>query len=82
MPNQLLFLPGASGNIQFWAPVSKALTYQARMIHVGWPGFGPTPPSSEVQEFNDLVNLVVQQLAQRGTCRKQGSIFPFHSRNT
>lgn len=64
MPNQLLFLPGASGNIQFWMPISNALTYQAQMIHVGWPGFGSTPPSREVQGLSDLVNLVVQQINQ------------------
>ncbi|NML15943.1 alpha/beta fold hydrolase [Azohydromonas caseinilytica] len=62
MPSKLLFLPGATGNTALWQPVSGLLTHPARKIHLGWPGFGPTPPDSAVRSFDDLVTRVVAQI--------------------
>jgi poly(3-hydroxyoctanoate) depolymerase len=59
MPSQLLFLPGASGNTRFWLPVASLLTHPAAQRHMGWPGFGPTPPDPGVQGIDDLVAQVV-----------------------
>lgn len=63
-PSQLLFLPGASGNTQFWQPVAQRLAFQAKPVHLGWPGFGPTPRDPRVQGFDDLVGMVVAHIDQ------------------
>lgn len=62
MPAQLLFLPGASGRTQLWAPVAKRLRHPAEKIHVGWPGFGPKPPDPQVHGLDDLVAGVIARI--------------------
>lgn len=59
---KLLFLPGASGNTNFWKPVAERLTVPGQRIHFGWPGFGPTPPDPAVQGFDDLVEMVLAEI--------------------
>jgi pimeloyl-ACP methyl ester carboxylesterase len=63
-PSQLLFLPGASGNTQFWQPVSALLRHPGRRVHLGWPGFGPTPPDPNINSFDDLVATVSAAIDQ------------------
>ncbi|MFK3789887.1 MULTISPECIES: alpha/beta fold hydrolase [Pseudomonas] len=63
-PQQLLFLPGASGNRQFWQPLATQLRHPARQVHLGWPGFGDTPAQPDVQGMDDLVDLVLQRIDQ------------------
>lgn len=58
-PDQLLFLPGASGNTEFWRPVAERLTTGAQKRHVGWPGFGDTPSTPSVTGMDDLVARVL-----------------------
>lgn len=54
-PDKILFLPGASGNTQFWQPVCERLSITAQKFHVGWPGFGDVPPiRSVVRNCMDL----------------------------
>lgn len=62
MPEKLLFLPGASGNTSFWRPVADRLTVPGFRIHFGWPGFGPTPPDPAVNGFEDLVEMVIEEI--------------------
>jgi pimeloyl-ACP methyl ester carboxylesterase len=62
MPSQLLFLPGAAGNTALWQPVANLLAHPAQKIHIGWPGFGATPPDPAVQGLDDLVARVVAQI--------------------
>lgn len=64
MPSQLLFLPGALGTIQLWQPVANLIAYPATKIHVGWPGFGSTPPDAAVRGIDDLVANVVGRINQ------------------
>jgi poly(3-hydroxyoctanoate) depolymerase len=61
-PEKLLFLPGASGNLEFWRPVAELLTVAGERRHFGWPGFGPTPPDPAVQGFHDLVRMVLEEI--------------------
>lgn len=61
-PLKLLFLPGASGNTQFWWPVADLLIHPAQKIHMGWPGFGPTPADPHVTGFDDLVAWIVAEI--------------------
>lgn len=53
-----MFLPGASGNTQFWEPVASLLAHPARQLHLGWPGFGATPANAAVNGIDDLVACV------------------------
>jgi pimeloyl-ACP methyl ester carboxylesterase len=63
-PTKLLFLPGASGNTRFWQPVADLLAHPAERVHLGWPGFGPTPPDPDVHGIDDLVARVVAEVDQ------------------
>ncbi len=64
MPSQLLFLPGATGNTRFWQPVADLLIHPATKRHIGWPGFGPTPPEASVTGIDDLVARTVAEIDQ------------------
>ncbi|MCM2463394.1 alpha/beta hydrolase [Pseudomonas sp. CG7] len=61
-PAKLIFLPGASGNTQFWHPVAERLAHPAQQVHIGWPGFGDTPPVPGVTGMNDLVVRVLTEI--------------------
>ena len=63
-PDQLLFLPGASGNTQFWHPVAQKLATRAQKYHEGWPGFGDTPSIPGVNSMDDLVVRVLGDIDQ------------------
>jgi pimeloyl-ACP methyl ester carboxylesterase len=63
-PEQLLFLPGAVGNLLFWTPVADRLAYPAPHRFFGWPGFGSVRPDPDVNDFEGLVRLVVKALDQ------------------
>jgi len=62
MPTRLLFLPGASGNTQFWHPVADLLTHPGERIHYGWPGFGLTPSDPSITGIDGLVAKVVADI--------------------
>lgn len=64
MPSQLLFLPGALGRTQLWDPVARLLAHPAEKHHVGWPGFGATPPDPRVRGIDDLVARVAAGIVQ------------------
>jgi len=59
-PTQLLFLPGASGNVQFWMPLAAKLTHPASRKLIGYPGFGSTPSEPDVNSFDELVDRIVK----------------------
>ncbi|MGH8438237.1 MAG: alpha/beta fold hydrolase [Pseudomonas sp.] len=64
LPSRLIFLPGASGNTEFWHPAAQCLVYPAAQLHIGWPGFGPTPPDPSVQSMDDLVTRLLPAIDQ------------------
>lgn len=64
MPSQILFLPGALGRTQLWEPVASQLAYPAPKEHIGWPGFGSTPPDPLITGIDDLVRKVVARVEQ------------------
>ncbi|QGZ59336.1 alpha/beta fold hydrolase [Paraburkholderia acidiphila] len=61
-PEQLLFLPGASGNKTFWQPLSDRLATTAARCFVGYPGFGGEPADPEVASIDDIAQRVVAML--------------------
>ncbi|MEK8034570.1 alpha/beta hydrolase [Ideonella sp. DXS29W] len=64
-PTQLLFLPGASGMVDFWQPVAERLVHRpTAMHHLGWPGIGATPAAAGVRTLSDLVDRVLARIDQ------------------
>jgi len=61
-PAKLIFLPGASGDTRFWRPVAERLAHSAQQVHIGWPGFGDTPPVPGVTGMDDLVTRVLAEI--------------------
>lgn len=62
-PQQILFLPGASGNDEFWKAVAERLDGSSWLQHhLGWPGFGQTPADPAVRSLDDLVGRVVDRI--------------------
>lgn len=64
MPSKLIFLPGALGRTQLWEPVANLLTHSAEKVHIGWPGFGSTPPDPFIRDVDGLVAKVAAQIDQ------------------
>lgn len=58
----LLFLPGASGNIGVWQPVSAGLRHPGKRQFISWPGFGGVPPEPGVNGMDDLVARVADAM--------------------
>ena len=63
-PSNLIFLPGAGGNPQFWQPVADLLTHPAQRKLLGWPGFGAVQADPKVRGMADLVSMVVDEIDQ------------------
>ena len=58
----LMFLPGASGNTEFWKPVAARLRHPGARVFVAWPGFGGVPAEPGVTGMADLVARVVREM--------------------
>ncbi|TDG10888.1 alpha/beta fold hydrolase [Paraburkholderia guartelaensis] len=63
-PEQLLFLPGASGNKAFWQPLSGRLATPVARRFVGYPGFGGEPADPAVASIDAIVQRVLAMLDQ------------------
>lgn len=63
---QLIFLPGASGSTQFWYPLIETLTpeYNDNYKIIAYPGFGSAPVDRDLNSFEELSQLVVEQIDQ------------------
>ncbi len=62
VPSQLLFLPGALGNRDFWKPLALELPNRAERIFISYPGFGGAPAEPSVSCFGDLVKRTVSHI--------------------
>ncbi|WP_141710637.1 alpha/beta fold hydrolase [Paraburkholderia nodosa] len=61
-PEQLIFLPGASGNKAFWQPLSDRLATPAARRFVGYPGFGGEPVDPAIASIDAIVQRVLAML--------------------
>lgn len=57
--DQLFFLPGALGRLDFWQPAAALVRHPARQVHVGWPGFGGVPPDPAIHGIHDLADRLI-----------------------
>lgn len=55
---RVVFLPGASGDPDFWRPAGERLPPSWEKVYLGWPGLGDQPPDPTVTSFDDLVDRV------------------------
>lgn len=62
VPSQLLFLPGALGNRDFWDPLARELRFQADQVFMAYPGFAGAPADPSINSFNDVVDAVVSRI--------------------
>jgi pimeloyl-ACP methyl ester carboxylesterase len=56
---RVVFLPGASGDASFWAPVAERLPDHVDIVRLAWPGLGNVPPRPDVRGFDDLLRLTL-----------------------
>jgi poly(3-hydroxyoctanoate) depolymerase len=56
---RVIFLPGASGDASFWAPVAERLPDRFDIVRLAWPGLGHVPPRADVRGFDDLLRLTL-----------------------
>ena len=60
----VVFLPGASGDPNFWRPVGERLAASWEKVYLGWPGLGDQAPDPAVRGFDDLVDRVEEALTR------------------
>jgi pimeloyl-ACP methyl ester carboxylesterase len=59
---RVFFLPGASGDPDFWLPLGDLLPASWEKVYFAWPGLGNCQHDPTVNGFNDLVSLVEKKL--------------------
>lgn len=57
-----LFLPGAGGSSQYWAPVAELLPATMPKCMISWPGLGAEPAIASVRGLDDLVAMVIAEM--------------------
>lgn len=58
----LLFLPGASGDSDFWQPVARLMPTTYRCTLQAYPGFANCPARTEIGSLNQLSDWVIGQI--------------------
>ena len=48
---KLIFLPGASGSVDFWQPLIDLLPTQHEKQIIAYPGFGGYAKNQDIQNF-------------------------------
>ncbi|WP_433847911.1 alpha/beta fold hydrolase [Acinetobacter proteolyticus] len=75
--NHLVFLAGASGNTQFWNPLTEQLPTSYTKQVVAYPGFHGVESDPDIHSFDDLSNYVLAQIQQPSIliAQSMGGIF-------
>ena len=66
-----MFLPGASGNTEFWKPVANLLNHPGARHFCAWPGLGGTPAEPGVDGISALVTRVGREITEPATLLAQ-----------
>ena len=59
---KIVFLPGASGNIDFWKPLIEFLPKKYEKQIIGYPGFGRIAEDTRLKSFSDLQEYVTGKI--------------------
>ena len=72
----LVFLPGASGNTEFWQPVRNHLNDHQSAV-IAYPAFGGHPAHPDVNNFEDLQAYVLSRIQEPSVliAQSMGGIF-------
>ncbi|MBM3935263.1 MAG: alpha/beta fold hydrolase [SAR202 cluster bacterium] len=57
-----VYLPGNSGNREFWKPIAARLPNTYDNVFMGWPGMGTNPPDPNIRGFDDLMATVKKHM--------------------
>ncbi|MGV0887085.1 alpha/beta hydrolase [Acinetobacter venetianus] len=73
----LVFLPGASGNTEFWNPLTAQLPKSYTKQVIAYPGFHGVAAHPDINSFDDLTDYVVAQIQQPSIliAQSMGGIF-------
>lgn len=74
---KLLFLPGASGQTEFWQPVMTLLSGYPKQQVLAYPSFAGCPDLPEVGDFESLQAYVIDQITAPSVviAQSMGGIF-------
>lgn len=64
-PPPILFLPGATGDPDFWRPVADRLPAAWPKHLLGWPGAGGQPHHPRIGSFDDLIAETAARIEER-----------------
>lgn len=75
--DKIVFLPGASGNIDFWNPLIDFLPIHYEKEIIGYPGFGTSTNDKNINNFSDLQNHVTSKIHSKSIliAQSMGGIF-------
>lgn len=59
---KLIFLPGASGSVEFWQPLMDLLPPEYEKQIIPYPGFAGYAENNNIQNFNQLTEDVLQRI--------------------
>ncbi|HTR86341.1 MAG TPA: alpha/beta hydrolase [Reyranella sp.] len=60
----IFFLPGAGGSPDFWKPVGDRLPADRSKRYFGWPGLGRQRHDPKIRSFDDLVQMVSDEMTE------------------
>lgn len=66
----LVFLPGASGNIDFWRPVIKQLPRSYQSTIFTYPEFGGAEAHAAVNDFDGLQRYILERIVKGSNIRE------------
>lgn len=74
---KIVFLPGASGKMEFWNPLANLLPRHYEKQVIGYPGFGNVPEHTDIKNFGDLQNHVARKIDSKSIiiAQSMGGIF-------
>ncbi|KAA6458204.1 alpha/beta hydrolase [Acidobacteria bacterium AB60] len=61
-PSQLIFLPGALGDQDFWKPLAREARTEAERVFIAYPGFAGAPADPSITSLEDLVSAVASRI--------------------
>lgn len=73
----IIFLPGASGNTEFWQPIKQYFQTLYRTHIISYPGFGGYAQQADIRSMADLQQHVLEQIQQPSivVAQSMGGIF-------
>ena len=74
---KIVFLPGASGNLDFWKPLIEFLPEKYEKQIIGYPGFGNIAEDTSLKNFSDLEEYVTGKINSESIliAQSMGGIF-------